>query len=87
MSRGDLWSTLLRLSFFASSPGSAPAGCGGGSRTPSAACWGWGSLPLQPGHLRMARDVPGGGRRPQEDEDTSRMWRAGEGRRRGERGV
>lgn len=36
---------------------------------PSAACWDWLSLPLQPGHLQMAGDMPGGGRRPQEDED------------------
>lgn len=36
---------------------------------PSAAWWGCLSLPLRLGHLRMAGDVPMGGRRPQEDED------------------
>lgn len=33
MSLGGLWSTLLHLLLFASSPGLAAAWCGGGSRT------------------------------------------------------
>lgn len=71
MSLAGLWSTLLHLLLFASSLGSAPARCGGVSRTPSAANWGWLSPALQPEHLQKAGDVPGGGRRPQEDEDAS----------------
>lgn len=51
---------------------------------PSAACWGWLSLLLQPGHLQMAGDVPMGGRRPQEDEDVEDVSSPSAARQRGE---
>lgn len=68
---GGLWSTLLHLLLFALSQGSAPLGAEEGPGAPQLPAGAGPSLPLQPGHLQMAGDTPGGGRRLQEDKDVS----------------